>query len=459
MLLSSIFAVAIGLLILWIVLSFATIQIQEWINTRLGKRARIIEDAIHEMLANPNLKSQFYEHPLIRGLTVRQRARSYYLPWFERYLIIRGFTRRKRILPSYVPAESFASALFDIVLTAGTESSLIQQGILRIRDDLQNRKDGVPQAVIDELNFLAEQAYGAAATEAGTTSSRYTLEMLKTEVNQFTEKFAMKYPSVKLDDNLRRILTEGLTSVIYEADRIKGNIDDLLRRQPIHDEDSDFTRIRRGIAGLSVISPELAQTLNALILDAQTQEQFDDQSLAFVRKNVEKWYDDAMDRVSGVFKRYSQTLALVIGIYLAVLLNVDAIGITNFLWREAFIRAALMESVSKFEIPQEEFVNNPKQAMQDFRRQFIGVSLLPIGWDLHKTDSLSLSDANCQLFPSEGQSFGVPIPYSKICITTPDSNEETNILLKLIGFLFTALAARMGAPLWFDVLRKLLRPT
>ena len=51
MILSSIFAVAIGLLILWIVLSFATIQIQEWVSTRLSKRARIEADAIHQMFA------------------------------------------------------------------------------------------------------------------------------------------------------------------------------------------------------------------------------------------------------------------------------------------------------------------------------------------------------------------------------------------------------------------------
>jgi len=73
MLLSSIFAVAVGLLILWIVLSFATIQIQEWVGIRLNIRARIIEDSINEMLANPNLKAQFYDHPVIRGLTAKKR--------------------------------------------------------------------------------------------------------------------------------------------------------------------------------------------------------------------------------------------------------------------------------------------------------------------------------------------------------------------------------------------------
>ena len=71
--LGAIVDVAIGIIFVWIVLSLTTIQIQEWITTRLDKRAKDLEDAIHEMLANPNLKAQFYDHPVIRGLTARKR--------------------------------------------------------------------------------------------------------------------------------------------------------------------------------------------------------------------------------------------------------------------------------------------------------------------------------------------------------------------------------------------------
>lgn len=97
MLLSSILAVIIGLISLWIVLSLSTIQIQEWVGTRLNTRARIIEDSIHEMLANPNLKAQFYDHPVIRGLTAKKRKKpSGRLPWFCRFPIFREFTKEKR---------------------------------------------------------------------------------------------------------------------------------------------------------------------------------------------------------------------------------------------------------------------------------------------------------------------------------------------------------------------------
>ncbi len=65
-------------------------------------------------------------------------------------------------------------------MTAGTESSLIQQGIFKIRDDLQNNtKKTVDQAVIEDLNLLAELARSAAATEAGTAITKEAWFMLK----------------------------------------------------------------------------------------------------------------------------------------------------------------------------------------------------------------------------------------------------------------------------------------
>lgn len=46
-----------------------------WITAILDKRAKDMEASIHEMLANPNLKAQFYDHPIIRGLTAKKRSK------------------------------------------------------------------------------------------------------------------------------------------------------------------------------------------------------------------------------------------------------------------------------------------------------------------------------------------------------------------------------------------------
>jgi len=441
--LGAIVEVAIGLIFVWIVLSLTIIQIQEWINVRLDKRAHDMEEAIHEMLANPNLKAQFYDHPVIRGLTARKRTEPSRIPaWFYRYPILRGFTKEIRKLPSYIPSQQFSLALFEITMTAGTESSLIQQGLLKIRDDLENdQKMSQQGAVITELNLLIEFARSAAATEAGTAFTRRTLAALKTKA----EEFSQNHPELK----------PVIDAALEEASKRKEDIEDLLKNKEAPRGEDAFTSLRRGVAALSVISPEVNQTLNALLLNIEEYVGEKESKLARARQNVEKWFDDSMDRVSGVFKRYSQWLALIIGLVLAAVLNVDSIDLTLYLWREPAVRQALAENARSFELTQQALEANPEQALQNFRNQFVGLSL-PIGWGFSRVSTAAFYDDRCQLFPREGQSFGLPVIGSNLCLTPPNSNNQSNLGLKLMGILLTALAARQGAPFWFDILKRVV---
>jgi hypothetical protein len=441
--LGAIVEVAIGLIFVWIVLSLTIIQIQEWINMRLDKRARDMEEAIHEMLANPNLKAQFYDHPVIRGLTAKKRKEPSRIPaWLYRYPILRGFTKEIRKLPSYIPSQQFSLALFEITITAGTESSLIQQGLLKIRDDLENDKKMTPQqAVITELNLLIEFARSAASTEAGTAFTKKTLAALKTKA----EEFSLKYPE------LRPVIDAALE----EASKRKDEINDLLKSKDAPRGDDAFTSLRRGVAALSVISPEVNQTLNALLLNLEEYVGEQESKLAKARQNVEEWFDDSMDRVSGVFKRYSQWMALIIGLVLAALLNVDSIDLTLYLWREPAVREALARNAADFELTQQDLEANPEEALQDFRNQFAGLTL-PIGWGFTRVETSAFYDNNCQLFPGEGQLFGLPVFGSNLCITPPNPSNQANLGLKVMGLFLTALAARQGAPFWFDVLKRVV---
>ena len=442
--LGAIVEVVIGIIFVWIVLSLTTIQIQEWISTRLDKRARDMEDAIHEMLANPNLKAQFYDHPVIRGLTAKKKRKepSRIPGWFYRYPLLRGFTKEKRRIPSYIPSQQFALTLFDITMTAGTESSLIQQGLLKIRDDLQKEQDISPeQAVIEELNILIEFARSAASTEAGTAFTKNTLALLKKKA----EEFSLKYPHLR----------PFVDAALEEATRRKAEIDDLLKHKEVPRAGEGFNNLRRGIVALSVISPEVNQTLNSLLLNIEEYVTQGESHLAKARKNVETWFDDSMDRVSGAFKRYSQMMALIIGLILSLMLNVDSIDLTLYLWREPSVRQALAQNAANFELSQAELEANPEEALQNFRNQFVGLSL-PIGWGFTRVPSAAFYDDNCQLFPGENQSFGIPVIGSTLCITPPNSSNQANLALKVLGIALTALAARQGAPFWFDILKRIV---
>jgi hypothetical protein len=113
----------------------------------------------------------------------------------------------------------------------------------------------------------------------------------------------------------------------------------------------------------------------------------------------------------------------------------------------------LADNAANFELPQDQLESNPEQAMQDFRKQFVGLNL-PIGWVVDESKGAAFSDKDCRLFPRLNQTFGIPVFASNKCISPSQSNNQSNIALKFTGILLTALAARQGAPFWFDILKR-----
>jgi hypothetical protein len=298
-------------------------------------------------------------------------------------------------------------------------------------------------AVIVELNLLIDFARSAASSEAGTAFTKNTIDVVRKE----TQNFLLRHPEVK----------PLIDKALEQASLHKKDIDELLKNKQTPKDDNALDRLRRGVAALSVISPEVNQTLNALLLNVEEYVVGGETHLARARQNVEKWFDDSMDRVSGVFKRYSQTMALAIGFLVALILNVDSINLTLYLWRDPSVREILAAQASNFQLPQQQFEANPQQAMQDIRDQFAGLNL-PIGWGIRDSTDSPNAMINCQMFPQQesDQVFGIPLFGTTKCLMPPQSDDQTNLVQKLLGILITALAARQGAPFWFDLLKRLV---
>src|SRR5258708_3578848 len=55
-------------------------------------------------------------------------------------------------------------------------------------------------------------------------------------------------------------------------------------------------------------------------------------SLAAMKEEIAAWFDNSMDRVSGVYKRWSQVTNFVIAFILAIFLNISAIHVAKVLW-------------------------------------------------------------------------------------------------------------------------------
>jgi hypothetical protein len=150
------------------------------------------------------------------------------------------------------------------------------------------------------------------------------------------------------------------------------------------------------------------------------------------RENVERWYDDAMDRVSGWYKRKAQLLIFVWALAVAVSVNADTFLIADTLAHDATMRASLVamaEATAKEPLPQD--AKGIRERVQQMSGEIDKLGL-PIGWARSSDDPKAARDP--QALPSDIGGWA----------------------LKIVGLLLTTGAVSLGAPFWFDVLNKLV---
>jgi len=199
------------------------------------------------------------------------------------------------------------------------------------------------------------------------------------------------------------------------------------------------------------------------------------------RTNIEDWYNDAMDRVSGWYKRRVHKILIVIGFIAAALLNVDTINIAKTLWYNDTLRASVAAAAENYvkTNPAPTPIPTPTTTPET-------TTTIPTTTTAPQVETVT--DANQQAFiarqkinniRAEIDNLGLPISW----VSQPDRNDEKykgkdaqyeqdlqayNVdprrlpndgrgwLLKLLGIFLTALAVSQGAPFWFDLLNKII---
>jgi hypothetical protein len=125
--------VAIGVVFVFLMISLIASAIAELIEVWLKRRATDLENGIRELLANnDNLVAALYDHPLILSL---YKGSSY------------ASAKASGNLPSYVPAQNFALAAFDLLFPQSTTppaDDKIAQNMVQMTDDLQKYVDAHP---------------------------------------------------------------------------------------------------------------------------------------------------------------------------------------------------------------------------------------------------------------------------------------------------------------------------
>jgi hypothetical protein len=165
-------------------------------------------------------------------------------------------------------------------------------------------------------------------------------------------------------------------------------------------------------------SESVQQALHALLTNAQGD------AVSF-RHNVEQWYDDQMERVSGWYRRRIQKVLWVLAFAVVLALNADTLQIAKRLWIDPSQRAAIVNQAQNA---------TSKTPGGENPANELGSLPIPLGWHL----------ASARHDPQ-----GFPF-YEKPSMVWA-------LFAKLIGLTLTAVAISFGAPFWFDTLSKLAR--
>lgn len=330
--LDAILEVAIGLVFAWLILSVATMEIQNWISHRLDMRAKFLEESILDMFKNEqSLVDQFYNHPAIKELSKLDK---------------KGNLKK----PDNIPPSVFAEVAVEVLLNAG------KQG------------EEVPA---ESMSFDVMQ------------SGLNQAKSMNPELSRLIDRIC---PTLGLD-------TSGQLGVSY---------------------------------GIEDITKKVAE----------------------YRKNAEKWFDNIMGSASSWYKQNAMAWAFGIGLVLAVVFNIDTINITQQLWREPTVRQALVAQAQNFELV--DGTDNISQVPGYFDSL-----AMPVGWT-----SIPAADASvCRqsiTVTAEGNIAYLAGNECRTIVNIPRINDLWGWVIKLLGIVISAFAARQGAPFWFDLLRKMV---
>ena len=158
----------------------------------------------------------------------------------------------------------------------------------------------------------------------------------------------------------------------------------------------DAAELRNDIARIS--DPQLRHLLQGMYSRSEGE-------IGRLQQQLADWFDNGMDRLSGMYKRRTQIISFLVALAIAVLLNIDSIHLLSGLWMHPTLTAAL---------------SSPADT-QAFAATLNQLQTLPVGW--------------------AGRQLDTPM----------------QIATMVLGLIITASSALFGAPFWFDLLQHLVQ--
>lgn len=475
---SGILDVAIGLTFVFLLVSLLVTIANEMVAAAFLSRATWLKKGITQLLGSTWMK-KLYAHPLIQGTTAT------------------GIIAKKAVGPSYIPSRAYATVLLNLVAGQDGAVSTARAALQNILDQFPTNtgsvaslKDAIRMAIDDvaskklqtELQAMLDNmpsAGDAPLKVAGDIESTSKLlsdpafadvKKILDDLAQNIRQDASAYDSKRLGDGLD-IAIKAIPYIGVTAEALKKDLRDLMQRiggYSLGDAKRDIQIFVNGISDrymrqmISQIpdsDSHLKQTLTVLLDDAE-------HNVEKFKENIEVWFNNAMDRVGGWYKRRSQLTTFLLALVLTVALNVDALLILRHLNTQPGVRDSLVAQAKVFAehpagrlqttvLPSGSKSDQSSSSQATLDTEFTSIQTqlnqlsLPIGW-FAASERNTFRENNKLMLPQTTVHSWDPSDWTD----WPDLMK--NLSFHWMGWLITALAASLGAPFWFDMLNKIM---
>jgi hypothetical protein len=166
------------------------------------------------------------------------------------------------------------------------------------------------------------------------------------------------------------------------------------------------------------------------------------------RRNVESWYDDHMERVSGWYKRYTRWITAFVGLVVVVGLNVQIFAFADSLYTSQ----ALSHDVVAKAVAAKPCKADAAACINDARKQLKSLEpTLNLGWKVVPDCRSEVLRSSTPQQPATSCSF-----FQKYGITSPPGggSDTWSLITLLGGYLVTVLALIPGSRFWYDLLNR-----
>lgn len=383
--------VAIGLVVVYLLLGLLCTVAGEWIAQIFRLRARTLRQGIETLLADRKFRrvtESLYRHPIVVGLGQGERD------------------------PSYISGPIFAKAFL----------SETEKRLSAIADDI------TPDRFIGNIDRILGK-----------------FEQLKTEIVRKGEIVAQRMSEAEqVLDQLRqreRALRKG-NATPGELATAEGQLstgEDVVKNA--RRENDDYVRDYLGYAGsmkAKVSQIEAEQICYRHV--AEVMRSFvgaEGGTLAEVEGHLARWYDEAMGRVAGWYRRKIAAVLMGLAALVAVAFNADTIGMARAVWVDHevrdVIRRAADSAAQRCSLAEIRAGTAAACSTDEVVRTIEARRRLPVGWH---------ADA---------------APLGRVCAEGPAracSPEPLDYVLWLVGLILSILAIWFAAIFWFDLLKR-----